>query len=369
MQTRTVVFYVSDHGLGHASRQIEIINALSETDVRVIVRTTAPRWLFERTLRRAAALDEVRTDTSIVQLDSLRLDVARTIEEATLFYTDLDTRAETEAAWLRAHPVSLILTDTPPLGCAAAARAAIPCVVVGNFTWDWIYAGYPDQLGDVPWLVPTLERAYAQANAAWRLPMSGGFTTIDDVVDVPFVARHARHEPRAVRLALGLPLDRPLVLTSFGGYGIDRPDAVTVDAGDCALVTTGAGRGDLTLRTSRGAPFRVDEAHLYDAGYRYEDLVAAVDVVVTKPGYGIIAECIANDTAILYTSRGNFIEYDRLVEEMPRYVACEYIAQADLFAGRWSPALTRLRGRHPPAVTPRTDGAAVVADLVLARLG
>ena len=30
----------------------------------------------------------------------------------------------------------------------------------------------------------------------------------------------------------------------------------------------------------------------------------AADVVVTKPGYGIISECIANDTAILYTSRG-----------------------------------------------------------------
>ena len=37
------------------------------------------------------------------------------------------------------------------------------------------------------------------------------------------------------------------------------------------------------------------------------------DVVVTKPGYGIISECLANDTALLYTDRGHFIEYDVLV--------------------------------------------------------
>ena len=46
----------------------------------------------------------------------------------------------------------------------------------------------------------------------------------------------------------------------------------------------------------------------------------AADVVVTKPGYGIIAECLANDTALLYTVRGHFIEYDVLVAAMPRFL-------------------------------------------------
>ena len=61
----------------------------------------------------------------------------------------------------------------------------------------------------------------------------------------------------------------------------------------------------------------LSEQQLYDSGLRYEDLVRAADVVVTKPGYGIISEAIANDTALLYTSRGRFVEYDVLVKEMP----------------------------------------------------
>ena len=53
-------------------------------------------------------------------------------------------------------------------------------------------------------------------------------------------------------------------------------------------------------------------------------------MVATKPGYGIIAECVANDTAILYTSRGRFVEYDVMVQEMPRYLRCAFISNEDL---------------------------------------
>ena len=69
-------------------------------------------------------------------------------------------------------------------------------------------------------------------------------------------------------------------------------------------------------------------------GLRFADLVRGADVVVTKPGYGIISEAIANDAALLYTSRGQFVEYDMLVREMPRYLRVQFIEQEDLLSGR-----------------------------------
>ncbi|MGH9200430.1 MAG: hypothetical protein ACRD2A_04250 [Vicinamibacterales bacterium] len=101
---------------------------------------------------------------------------------------------------------------------------------------------------------------------------------------------------------------------------------------------------------------------------RYEDLVSAVDVVVTKPGYGIIAECIANDTALLYTSRGHFVEYEVLVEQMPRFLKCGFISHADLFAGRWAPHLKAVLSQPDPPERPAVNGAEVVADLLLEML-
>ncbi len=113
----------------------------------------------------------------------------------------------------------------------------------------------------------------------------------------------------------------------------------------------------------------VDERAIYSAGYRYEDLVKAVDIVATKPGYGIISECIANDTALLYTSRGRFVEYDVMVGEMPRYLRCGFISNEDLYAGRWEPALDAVLAQPAPPERPRVDGAEVIARMLADALG
>ena len=77
-----------------------------------------------------------------------------------------------------------------------------------------------------------------------------------------------------------------------------------------------------------------------------------MDVVATKPGYGIIAECIANGTALVYTSRGRFAEYDVLVREMPRYLRCAYLDNEALLAGRWQAALDAALNAPAPPETP-----------------
>lgn len=359
----SVAFYISGHGFGHASRQIETINALGALapGLLPIVRTSAARWLFDRTARVPFTLIGGPCDTGVVQVDSLTLDESATIQHADAFHRQLPERAAREAAILQAHDVRLVVADAPPLACAAAARAGVPSVVLANFTWDWIYAGYPEPLASAPELIPTIQRAYAEAAAGWRLPMSGGFEAVQNVVDLPLIARHARHTGTETRAALGLPPDRPLVLSSFGGYGVRGLDMARLDClTDYAVVLTGPDDPD---PLPSGVHF-VREPRLYDAGLRYEDLVGAVDIVVSKPGFGIIAECVANDTALLYTSRGHFREYDVMVAEMPRMLRCGYIGQDDLFAGRWRDALDRVLGLPTPATPVPTNGAEVAAELI-----
>jgi L-arabinokinase len=113
----------------------------------------------------------------------------------------------------------------------------------------------------------------------------------------------------------------------------------------------------------------IPEASFVDSGFRYEDVVAAVDAVVTKPGYGIIAECISTSTAMLYTSRGDFREYDLLVREMPRYLRARFIDQGELFAGRWREALAGLLDQPPPPETLAVDGADRAAAALISWLG
>ena len=315
-----VAFYISGHGFGHASRQVEIINRLAarRPDLTILIRTAAPRWLLDRTVKPPFDLEPQPVDTGVAQIDSLHLDAAATIAQAREFYATFEARAEAEARYLVERNVVFVVSDAPPLACAAAARAGVPSVVISNFTWDWIYEAYElhqghegreGHEGDTGF-IDTIRRAYRDAEAAWRLPMHGGFATFKTIVDVPFVARHASYAPEETRRRLGLPSNRRLVLPTFGGYGVDglKLDAL-----------------DINTAGSEWQVAQVTDAAIYDAGLRYEDLVRAVDVVLTKPGYGTLSEFIANDTAVVFTSRGQFSEYDFLVREMPKYLRCAYL--------------------------------------------
>ena len=364
----SVFFYISGHGFGHAARQIEVINALGALRYApaIVVRTAAPRWFFQRTVRAPFTLIPGPADTGIVQADSLRLDEAATIAKASAFYERFPEMVRSESEVLRRENAQLVIADAPPLACVAAEHAGIPSVVLANFTWDWIYEAYAEHVARAPELIPTIRNAYSRARAGWRLPMAGGFDTVPDVVDLPYVARHASRPRDEVRAVLGLPLARPLVLASFGGYGIDGLDATRLDCLDrFSVVLTGVDDPKALLP---GVHF-VDERRLYAGGLRYEDVVGAVDVVVTKPGYGIISECIANGAAMLYTSRGRFREYDVMVAELPRVLRCGYIDQDALFGGRWRAALDSLLELPPPPDHPPTDGAEIAAAKIMRLLG
>ena len=333
-----------------------------------MIRTSAPRWLFDRTVRVPFRWFEHECDTGVVQIDSLHIDEGETVRRAARFYAAFEDRVAHDAQFLTEQGVRLVVTDAPPLACAAADRIGLPSMVIGNFTWDWIYDGYADAFTrDAPAVVPTIADAYRRATRAVRLPMHGGFEHITPVTDVPFVARRARADLDRpdVLSALGVPGDRPLALSSFGGYGLGSLDLTSLDClDDWTVVITGTEK-------PRGLPAGlafVQESTMYDAGFRYEDLVAACDVVLTKPGYGIISECIANDTAILYTSRGHFREYDVLVFEMPRFLRSAFLDNTSLLAGRWLQALDALLESPPPPERPRTDGADVAAEIIAAAI-
>ncbi len=340
----TIVFYITGHGFGHASRSIELINVIADRrpDARIIIRTSVPAWLFRTTAPPHIELAHVETDVGVVQIDSLNVDEGETARRAAAFYGGFDRRVDEEAAVLDAARATVVVGDIPPLAFAAAARAGVPSVAVGNFTWDWIYSGYEAFGGGV---IATIRAAYSAATRALRLPLHGGFDAMAAVTtDIPFIARRSRLDPAETRARLRIANDRPFVLASFSAADLHLPyDGI-------------AASEHLTIL----APEREPPPSL-----TYPDLVAAADVVVSKPGYGIVSECVANGTALLYTSRGHFVEYDVFIAEMPRFLRCRYLARGGFLSGHWGAAVRGLLAQTPPPERPRIDGASIAADAIL----
>jgi hypothetical protein len=343
----TIVFYISGHGFGHASRSIELLNVLAtrRPDARLVVRTSVPAWLFRASAPEHVELMPLETDVGVAQIDSLHVDEDETLRRAAAFYGGFERRVETEAAFLTGTRAAIVVGDIPPLAFAAAARSRVPSVAVGNFTWDWIYGGYDGFSGEAGVVIDTIRAAYSTATRALRLPLHGGFDSMAAVTtDIPFIARRSRRDAAETRALLGIAGDRPFVLASFSAADLDLPYRDIAEAEQLTI-----------LAPEREAP----------ASLAYPDLVAAADVVVSKPGYGIVSECVANGTALLYTSRGRFPEYDVFVAEMPRVLRCRYLPQEDLLAGRWRGAVQAILSQAPRPERPAINGADVAADAIL----
>src|SRR5262245_41391101 len=101
----TLVFYISGHGFGHASRALEVVRAIlvHHPDIRVVIRSSVAKWFLEGADLPATRVEfqDAETDVGMVQLDSLRIDEDATAMDASQFYAGFEQRTAAEAEVLR----------------------------------------------------------------------------------------------------------------------------------------------------------------------------------------------------------------------------------------------------------------------------
>ena len=186
------------------------------------MRTSAPRWLFDLTLRAPVTWLPAECDTGVVQIDSLRLDARETVRRADAFAATLDDHGgRRRAAACASCGATLVVGDIPPLAFLAAHHAGVPSIALGNFTWDWIYAAMPAELAAHPALLDADSRrvrARRRARCACRSAAASAHSAGWSRCRSSPGGRHVRRDD--VRERFGLPATGALVLASFGGYGL-----------------------------------------------------------------------------------------------------------------------------------------------------
>lgn len=336
----TLACYISGHGLGHAARTVEVLRVLvaRRPDLRLALRTPVDRAFFDFNLGGNFSYGGARLDVGAVQSDSLSVDMEASLRSYAEILSCKARLIDVELKAVAPLRPALLFADIPGLAFDLAERLGIPGIGMTNFSWDWIYADYARDLPAYLPVVDDLRRSYGLATLLLRLPMHGDLSAFPRRCDIPLVARLARLDRDMVRKRLALPSDERVVLLSFGGMGLRMENGAPKVKGVRFLVTPGTPVGPASVP---GATV-VTDRQLATAGVRYEDLVGACDVVMTKPGYGIVAECIANSTPMIYTSRGRFAEYECLVEGIRTHLPHAFIDNEHLRAGRWETALEQV---------------------------
>ena len=357
----SIVYYVSGHGYGHARRSAEVIRALraESPDVNVYVRTAAPAEMFRGLV--AGPVVPSHIDMQVVERDPLAIDWPITLAGAADLLRRRRVAIAQEVEAVGGRGPSLVVSDVPFLAGDVTAALGVPCVAVSNFTWDWIFEPHRSAQPDGAAVVRGVRSSYAQMAALLQLPFGHDTDVFPQVMPVPLVARRATLEPFDVVRRLGLDAadTRPRVLVGMrGGVAGDALERAASEASDY-----------LFLRLDRGEAHPPASANIrpvrLEAGLDFSDLLAASDVVVSKLGYGMIADCIAAGTRLVWPPRQGFREDEVTKVQAPRFLRMAELPVESFHAGRWRETLDRAMALPEPAEEMPLDGAAACAAHLL----
>jgi L-arabinokinase len=349
--------YVSGHGFGHATRTAHVLRAVRALgpDLPIAVASSVPERIFRDAVSGPLECRVLQCDVGLAQKDALAIDEEATVERCRAFEREMPARVAREAEWLRRAGARLVLADIPPLAFRAAAAAEVPIVGLGNFSWDWIYAHLARRVPGFREPSDAAREAYSRAGLLLELPFAGDLSAFPKRQRIPLVARPQRRPREETRRALGLAEGETAVLLSFGGIGFPGFDPSALAGLPQFTFLLETERPDLPANVKA-----LSDRVLAARGLSFLDVVGGADVIVTKPGYGIVTDAIAAGTRLVYTERGDFPEYEVMVGEMPRYLPTAHVSNEDLRAGRLDEAVRVVRSLPWPS-RPDLSGAEAAA--------
>lgn len=338
---------ISAHGLGHLAQAAPVLNALRALApaLRLTVRSALPRERLERRITANFTHVEQARDFGFVMQNAVDIDLAASAQRYREFHADWPQRIAAEADWLRQHKIDALLSNVAYLPLAGAAQAGIPAAGLCSLNWADLFAHY---FGGEPWAAEIHDQMLMAYNAG------GGFLRVTPGLPMPDIRRkheiapiaHVGERDRArVARLLNLKEGERWVLLAMGGMAFPLP----VDQWPRIPGLNWLLPGDWPIARGDMRSFDVADLH-------FSDLLASVDAVVTKPGYGTFAEAACGGIPILYLQRDDWPETPHFAAWLAQHARAAVLTRERLLAGDFIDALQTLWRMPAPAV-PQAKGA------------
>lgn len=357
---RKVAYYITAHGYGHGTRSCDILNALraADPDVSMVVKTDLPINFMQSRLAAGIELRAGAFDVGLIQKDSIQVDLPASLDAVKTLYAREAELIDQEAAFMQREGVGVVVADIPAIPLAAAQKAGLPNIATGNFGWDWIYSDFIQH--DPQWsgYVEKFRAVYAKTDLLLRQPFAESMAAFPHQLDLPLLAKPGSACRELIAGVSGADPAKKWVLISFTSLNLEPAAIATLERlTDYELFSVDP------LRWPGSAVHCISRATA-----SFADILASADVVLTKPGFGIVSECIANDKPIIYADREHFSEYAVLVENIQRYCRHAFIPGAELYAGELARALGEIETADRPTETVPRGGAELAARRILKTL-
>jgi L-arabinokinase len=354
---KKIAYYITAHGYGHGARASDILNALhtAAPETPIIVKTDLPEAFMHSRIPASIELRSGAFDVGLIQKDSIRVDLDASLAALEQLYARETELIQQEIEFLRAENVGVVVADVPAIPLAAAQQLGLPNIATSNFGWDWIYADFIAENPRWVFFVEKFRTVYQQTDLLLRQPFSEPMEAFPRKIDLSLLAKPGINRRALVAEVSGADLEKKWVLLSFTSLLLE-PSALE------AL----AALSDYEFFAVEPLEWPGSTVHtIARSTVCFADVMASVDVVVTKPGFGIVSESIANGKPIIYSDRAHFREYPVLVDCIQRYCRQAFVSNQELYAGHLGRALKAIESAPPPREQIEPGGAELAAQQIL----
>ncbi|RDY27436.1 hypothetical protein CHL78_009485 [Romboutsia weinsteinii] len=288
-----IAFYISSHGFGHMTRCLSLIeNILNDSKYKVYIVCDKKQNEFARIylskFEDRIIYKDIVTDVGLVNKNnSLEVDIVALKQKLDEFILSLDNIVKSECDFLRAIDIKCVVNDISPIGCIVGNKLNLPNIFVSNFSWVEQY----EHLGIDNRIISKFKKAYSYVDKFIRydlcLPMSS--IDADEIYEAGFVCRNIdetkvndiqQRYGESIFITCGKSVSlNSISISNFRGTIFTTSGIDIVCSKDCNVVNL---------------PIEVLDTQNY---------IAASDIVITKAGWGTIAECIISHSSLVLIER------------------------------------------------------------------
>lgn len=316
---------ITNHGFGHATRTAAVVSEIKRLCPEMVVAlvTTAPRWLLDSYIQSDFIHRPRGFDVGVLQSDSITMNKPATLEKLKQIREQANSLIASEVTFIKQNRVGLVLADIPPLATAIAHAANVPCWMISNFGWDFIYRAWGGEFVD---MADWIAERFGDCDRLFRLPFHEPMSAFPTVTDVGLTGGSPHYAIEELRTKFSLTQSpKRTILLTFGGLGLDQiPYQNLENFADWQFISF-----------DRQAPDLPNLLKIADRHYRPVDFMPLCGRVVSKPGYSTFAEACRLGAPIVSVTREDFAESPILLQGIQDYASHRILQPTEFFQSDW----------------------------------
>ena len=335
---------LSAHGYGHLAQCAPVINVLQQwqPELSLTVCGGLPREVVAARIDSAFDYCHAELDPVLHMLNAWEVDLDTSRHIYRRFHRDWEHGYQHDLDLLERVSPDLVLADIPYRILSAADRCGIPAVALCSLNWAAIYAAYCEDSSEDRRILEQIMDAYGAADLFLAPVPAMAMPGLDNVVSTGPIARQGSRQQEALRERCAVERTSRLVLVALGGVASRLP-----------LENWPLIEGVSWIIAEAVREHRHDLVGFSSLDMRFIDVLASVDAVLTKPGYGTYAEAVCHGVPILTIARPDWPETIGLNNWARQHGHLEEMTREQFLGGDFAPLVnTLLEKGRAPAIEP-----------------